>query len=118
MINEVMELKPMSSSETALCWYAVDYAAGGGKTEQLAVKFKHAETKNDFKSAFESAQEALLNKKDTPTKEPAKAESPEKEKDAEISKDQPKEENTGVDLSANKNLFSFASISTSDKPLF
>ena len=118
MINEVMELKPMSSSETALCWYAVDYADGDGKTEQLAVKFKLAETKNDFKSAFESAQEALRNKKDTPTKEPAKAESPEKEKDAEIPKVQPKEEKTGVDLSANKNLFSFASISTSDKPLF
>ena len=74
MITEVMELKPLSSSETALCWYAVDYADGEAKTEQLAVKFKLAETKNDFKAAFEAAQEEIRKKRqglseaDSPTK--------------------------------------------------
>merc|ERR1712110_96765 len=59
VISEAMQLKPMSTSETALTWYAVDHADGEGKTEHLAVKFKLAETKNEFKSAFEAAQEAL-----------------------------------------------------------
>merc|ERR1712096_83279 len=53
------ELKPLSSSETALCWYAVDYAEGEPKTEQLAVKFKLVETKSDFKAVFEAAQEEM-----------------------------------------------------------
>merc|ERR1712141_615473 len=30
-ISEVMELKPMATSETALIWFAVDYADGDGK---------------------------------------------------------------------------------------
>merc|ERR1712226_890274 len=63
MINPGMELKPMSSSETALCWHAMDYADGEGTLEQLAVKFKLADTKNDFKAALEAAQETLKNKK-------------------------------------------------------
>ena len=64
-----MELKPMATSETALIWFAVDYADGEGKNEQLAVKFKTADTKNDFKAAFEGAQDELKNKENTsPTK--------------------------------------------------
>merc|ERR1712059_197075 len=54
MISEMMELKPLNSSETSLIWNAVDYADGEPKTEQLAVKFKLPETKNDFKIAFET----------------------------------------------------------------
>merc|ERR1719245_2865619 len=61
-ISEVMELKPMATSETALIWFAVDYADGEGKNEQLAVKFKTTDTKNDFKAAFEAAQSELKNK--------------------------------------------------------
>merc|ERR1712223_1152811 len=64
-ISEVMELKPMATSETALIWFAVDYADGDGKNEQLAVKFKTADTKNDFKAAFEAAQAELKNKETT-----------------------------------------------------
>merc|ERR1712141_552755 len=85
MINTVMELKPMATSETALCWHAIDFAEGEAKTEQLAVKFKLAETKNDFKSAFESAQDELKNKptndsnEDTNKSPSAQGESPEKQ---------------------------------------
>merc|ERR1712241_1181817 len=67
MINEVMELKPMATSETALVWSAIDFADGEGKTEQLAVKFKLAETKNDFKDSFEAAQNELRNKQKSHT---------------------------------------------------
>merc|ERR1719242_1204966 len=85
MINTVMELKPMATSETALCWHAIDFADGEGKTEQLAVKFKLAETKNDFKSAFESAQDEIKNKpaidscEDTNKSPSVQGESPEKQ---------------------------------------
>merc|ERR1712156_131258 len=118
MISEDMVLKPMATSETALCWFAVDYAEGEGRDEQLAVKFKTADTKNDFKAAFEAAQEAIKNKKDSPKKEePASSIKPEETKNE--SKTEPTSENKGTDLSANKSLFSFASLATTDsKPLF
>merc|ERR1712223_2347615 len=118
MISEDMVLKPMATSETALCWFAVDYAEGEGRDEQLAVKFKTADTKNDFKAVFEAAQEAIKNKKDSPKKEePASSIKPEEPKNE--SKNEPISENKGTDLSANKSLFSFASLATTDnKPLF
>jgi len=76
-----MGLKPMATSETALCWFAVDYAEEEGRDEQLAVKFKTADTKNDFKAVFEAAQEAIKNKKDSPKKEePASSIKPEESK--------------------------------------
>ena len=117
-ISEVMELKPMATSETALCWFAVDYAEGEGRDEQLAVKFKTADTKNDFKAAFEAAQSEVKNKKESPKKEDTistlKVEEPKDE-----SKTETASENKGTDLSANKSLFSFASLATTDsKPLF
>jgi E3 SUMO-protein ligase RanBP2 len=40
LISPSMELKPMSSSETAWCWVAEDFTEGQGKVEQFAVKFK------------------------------------------------------------------------------
>merc|ERR1719322_1376667 len=118
MISEDMVLKPMATSETALCWFAVDYAEGEGRDEQLAVKFKTADTKNDFKAAFEAAQEAIKNKKDSPKKEePVSSIKPEESKNE--SKPEPTSENKGADLSANKSLFSFASLAATDsKPLF
>ena len=49
-----------SSSETALTWIAMDFTDDPkGKLEKLAVRFKLAETKDDFKKAFESAQAKL-----------------------------------------------------------
>jgi len=59
LISTEMELKPLSSSETALCWYAMDYAEDEAKMEHLAVRFKTAETKNEFKKIFEECQAKL-----------------------------------------------------------
>ena len=48
------------SSETALTWFAMDFTDDpSGKLEKLAVRFKLAETKDDFKKAFETAQSKL-----------------------------------------------------------
>ena len=48
------------SSETALTWFAMDFTDDpAGQVEKLAVKFKLAETKDEFKKAFESAQAKL-----------------------------------------------------------
>jgi Ran GTPase-activating protein 1 len=68
-----MNLEPMSTSETALTWFAMDYSDEGGeaKMEKLAAKFKLAETKEEFKNAFESAQVQLRNR--PPAASPAKA---------------------------------------------
>jgi len=59
LISEQMELKPLSTSETALWWSAVDYADEEPKTEALAVKFKTVDTRNDFKRVFEDAQKEI-----------------------------------------------------------
>merc|ERR1711992_305084 len=54
-----MELKPMFSSETAVCYFAMDFADEEAKMEHLAVKFKLKETKDDFKAKFEECQRSL-----------------------------------------------------------
>jgi len=53
----------MQSSETALTWLAIDFSEDevNGITEKLAVRFKLAETKDEFKKVFEEAQEKLKN---------------------------------------------------------
>ena len=53
-----------SSSETALTWFAMDFSEdeANGQLEHLAVRFKLAETKDDFKKAFEDAQKKIANK--------------------------------------------------------
>ena len=42
-------------------WLALDYSEDevNGQTEKLAVRFKHAETKDEFKKAFEDAQKQI-----------------------------------------------------------
>ena len=54
----------ISSSETALTWLAIDFSEDevNGITEKLAVRFKLAETKDEFKKIFEECQEKLKNK--------------------------------------------------------
>ena len=49
------------SSETALTWLAIDFSEDeiNGITEKLAVRFKLAETKDEFKKVFEESQEKL-----------------------------------------------------------
>ena len=69
LITEKMTLQPLSTSETALCWDAMDYAEEEARMERLAVKFKLAETKNDFKEAFEAAQKDISERKESGRKE-------------------------------------------------
>lgn len=59
LITTEMQLKPMAGSETAVCWFAMDYAEDEAKLEHLAVRFKTADTKNDFKEKFEMCQKEL-----------------------------------------------------------
>uniref|UniRef100_A0A0K2VK57 Nuclear pore complex protein Nup153 n=1 Tax=Lepeophtheirus salmonis TaxID=72036 RepID=A0A0K2VK57_LEPSM len=59
LISEDMVLKPLITSETALCWFAMDYSDEESKFEQFAVKFKEVATRNKFKSVFENSQEKL-----------------------------------------------------------
>ncbi|GFN96053.1 E3 sumo-protein ligase ranbp2 [Plakobranchus ocellatus] len=61
LISLDMELKPMSSSETAWCWTANDFTESEPQVEQFAVKFKAKETAVEFKSVFEKCQELLKN---------------------------------------------------------
>ena len=60
-ITKDMELKPMFSSDTAVCYFAMDFADEEAKMEHMAVKFKHKETKDDFKAKFEECQQQLEN---------------------------------------------------------
>lgn len=39
-ITEEMSLTPLSTSENALCWTALDYSDGKGEATQFAVRFK------------------------------------------------------------------------------
>ncbi|KAK4319922.1 hypothetical protein Pmani_009183 [Petrolisthes manimaculis] len=57
-----LELKPLQTSETAWCWYAIDYSDNlQGTSEQLALKFKTVEVARDFKTKFEGCQMLLRN---------------------------------------------------------
>ncbi len=67
LITTDMELKPMMTTETAVTWFAMDYADEEPKLENLAVRFKLVDTLNDFKKVFEDCQAQLRNKS-TPTK--------------------------------------------------
>ncbi len=69
-----MKLEKMASSETALTWFANDCDEDGETNfEKLAVRFKLAETKEEFKKAFEDAQAELKKKGDSPVKATASA---------------------------------------------
>merc|ERR1711892_1044007 len=58
-ITKDMELSPLASSETAWCWYAMDFSEGheeSGSLEHLAVRFKHKNAADEFKEKFEKCQ--------------------------------------------------------------
>ena len=57
-----MKLEPMAKSETAVTWFAKECNEEGELSdEKLAARFKLAETKDEFKKAFEEAQLDLAN---------------------------------------------------------
>lgn len=76
-ITTDMVLEPMAKSETAITWFAMDYSDDGeARVEKLAARFKLAETKDEFKRAFEEAQEFLRTKPPSPQKPAQKAAQP------------------------------------------
>uniref|UniRef100_H3CFP9 RAN binding protein 2 n=1 Tax=Tetraodon nigroviridis TaxID=99883 RepID=H3CFP9_TETNG len=62
-ITATMKLEPMTGSEKAWVWSAMDFAeVDEGKIEQLAVRFKLQETANTFKQIFDESKTAQENK--------------------------------------------------------
>ena len=62
LIQQSMKLEPMAKSETAVTWFAKECNEEGELSdEKLAARFKLAETKDEFKKAFEEAQLDLAN---------------------------------------------------------
>lgn len=49
----------MSTSESKLTWYAIYFADGEPKDEQIAMKFKLNESKVDFRYAFQVSRDDL-----------------------------------------------------------
>ncbi|TRY72155.1 hypothetical protein TCAL_00256 [Tigriopus californicus] len=68
LITKDMDLKAMFGSETAVCWFAMDYAEDEAKMEHLAVRFKEVATKNDFEAKFKQCQKDLDNHPSSPPK--------------------------------------------------
>lgn len=52
----------VNRSNTAVCYYAMDFADETLKLEHLAVKFKLEETLEQFKKVFRDCQEELRKK--------------------------------------------------------
>ena len=53
----------MYGSDNAVTYFAMDHADEEAKMEKLAVKFKTAEIKDDFKKKFIECQNSLKDKK-------------------------------------------------------
>ncbi|XP_046559569.1 E3 SUMO-protein ligase RanBP2-like isoform X2 [Haliotis rubra] len=64
-ITKDMKLTPMTSSDRAWCWSAMDFAEEEMKMEKLAIKFKTPELACQFKECFEKYQNML---EDSPVK--------------------------------------------------
>ena len=58
-LTKEMKLTPMANSDTAVCWYAMDYAEEEPMEEQFAVKFKNVELLKTFSETFKSLQQQL-----------------------------------------------------------
>lgn len=58
-LTKDMKLTPMTNSDTAVCWFAMDFAEEEAAEEQFSVKFKNAELKKAFMDKFVSLQQQL-----------------------------------------------------------
>lgn len=58
-LTKDMRLTPMSNSDTAVCWFAMDYAEEEAAEEQFAAKFKNSDVLKTFREKFESLQKQL-----------------------------------------------------------
>ncbi|GFQ79981.1 e3 SUMO-protein ligase RanBP2 [Trichonephila clavata] len=63
-ITDDMTLSPMTTSENALCWNALDFSDGTtGEASQFAVRFKLEKTVEEFKQIFDECKKKLANLK-------------------------------------------------------
>lgn len=63
-ISSAMALKPQAHNDKAWVWTAMDFGdpdEPNGKYEQFCIKFKNAEIAGNFKEAFESGQNAVVD---------------------------------------------------------
>lgn len=58
-LTKEMRLVPMNNSETAVCWFAMDFAEEEAAEEQFAARFKSVELVKAFRDKFESLQQQL-----------------------------------------------------------
>ncbi|XP_054168398.1 E3 SUMO-protein ligase RanBP2-like [Oppia nitens] len=60
-ITADMTLKPMNTSETSMCWYAMDYSDGQPEQHQFAIKLKNKELITQFVKVFNECKNNLQN---------------------------------------------------------
>lgn len=65
-ITSDIDLKPMPKSDgKAWVWSAMDCSEGEPQHEKLSIRFKTADIANEFKAAFDSAKEKIVNESST-----------------------------------------------------
>ncbi|CAG2161801.1 unnamed protein product [Oppiella nova] len=60
-ITPAVTLNPMNTSETAICWYAIDYSDGSPAKQQFALKLKNKDLLKEFIKLFEDCKSNLEN---------------------------------------------------------
>lgn len=60
-LTKDMDFQPMTNSEKAVTWYAMDYSEGVLVPEALCLRFKTAQILNNFMGALKSAQMTITN---------------------------------------------------------
>ncbi|RWS12219.1 hypothetical protein B4U79_12289 [Dinothrombium tinctorium] len=58
-LSKSLNFTPMANSETAVCWFAVDYSEENPVSEKFAVKFKNKAILNEFLEAIEVAKQNI-----------------------------------------------------------
>ncbi|XP_059621174.1 E3 SUMO-protein ligase RanBP2 [Phlebotomus argentipes] len=76
LITEDTKFTPMPNTETALTWYAQDYADNEMKTDLFAIRFKTSDICKDFHSAVLKAQANLKAPAEKKTEEAAPVKAP------------------------------------------
>lgn len=67
-ITPELDLKPLPRAEgKAWVWYAMDFSESEGKMEQLAIRFRDADTAAKFKLVFEDSKLKMVSKKSLET---------------------------------------------------
>ncbi|XP_064638555.1 E3 SUMO-protein ligase RanBP2-like isoform X2 [Lineus longissimus] len=71
LMTTTMELTRMTTSETAWCWFAIDYSTNEASHDQLAVRFKTIMLAKQFQQAFLECQQHLRDAEKSKAEEEA-----------------------------------------------